>query len=138
MRGLDLYNFNMFERGKRFLTEQGHEVISPHDIDIEQGFVAVKFHYVPDPYVGGMLRCFTSVELTDLFSIEKALRRDFNAITRCGGISLLPGSVESEGTAREISVARWCGLEVFQHDPIKRAFEPAVFEGEKPWRLASV
>lgn len=132
MRGLPLYNFNTFEQGKRYLTELGHEVVSPHDIDIEEGLVAVKFHYTNG---NGMMRCFTEVKLTPLFSIERALKRDFAAITQCDAISLLPGAAESQGTAREISVARWCGLHVFAHDPDRKTFEPAVFVQEQPWRL---
>lgn len=115
MRGLPLFNFQAFEEGAHALRACGLNVTSPHDVDIEERLVDVEFFRNA---LG--LRTFVRVELTPRFSIERALRRDFEEICRSQAIALLPGAEHSEGTQREIQVAKWIGLPIPDHDSMVR------------------
>lgn len=125
MRGLPLYNFQAFEDGARQLRNLGHQVVSPHDIDVEKGYVEVKYDKTWGSETPWSSKHFTYVETTDLFTIERALRGDFAAICTCDALSCLPGWQESEGTRKEIQVAHWIGLPLYEHDPYSNMFEEA-------------
>lgn len=119
MRGYPLYNYQNFEDATVALRKQGHAVISPHEIDMELGYVdvagttqyAVLADGTPD-VMAGAHRTFTSVELTDKFSMEKALAYDLRVITQQDAIALLPGWEYSEGAGKEKLVAEWTGVKV--------------------------
>ena len=121
MRDIANFNFQAFEDGMWMLRDLGHDVVSPHEIDIAEGLVASWHRNGLEGH-----RVFDKVELTPAFSLEAALRRDFAEITHCDVISFLPGWFNSEGCRKELSVAKWCGLDVYIHDPkgMGAYFEP--------------
>jgi len=118
MRGYDNYNFQEFEQGASYLAWLGHEVVSPHEIDIQEGYVHAKFHYIPAyasfiPHV----RRFSSVNLTSKFDIQTVLQRDIREVTQCDAIGFLVGSDDSVGARHEAYVASVCGLTFFEVVP---------------------
>jgi hypothetical protein len=101
MRGVPWFNFLAFNRAKEVLQEQGWEVISPADMDIEEGFNPFTlppgwdWNVVPDD-----------------FSFDDAVQRDLDAIAQCDAIYMLDGWEKSKGAKAELAVAQWRGLEV--------------------------
>ena len=69
MRGYYNYNFQQFEDATAYLRWLGHEVVSPHEIDIEQGWVGVQRGRTSEPV-------FTDVWTTDTFDFKQAIKRD--------------------------------------------------------------
>jgi hypothetical protein len=86
MRGHPLYNFPAFDAAASHLRAYGHEVISPADMDREQGF---------DPQ-------WATISDEEY---EAAMARDLAAIERCDGIYLLRGWERSQGARREVAKA---------------------------------
>lgn len=117
MRGREHYNFNEFERGKNYLQWLGHEVISPHDLDILHG--NVYYHAKAWLTARGRIREFLWVELTPEFNMERALKMDVSALAQCDAISLLPGWEDSEGCAVERAVAELLKMPIHYHDPYR-------------------
>lgn len=115
MRGLPNYNFPAFDAAREFLTDMGIEVVNPADIDREAGFVTES----PDG----------EVLLTEHFSIQEALRRDFAAICRCEAVACLPGWEYSSGSLAERRVAAEVGRSFWRVDPFARTLEPEVVIG---------
>lgn len=111
MRGIPLYNFPAFEAGTARLRELGYFVVSPAEIDVQEGYVTVEREHVYE-YDS---KPITSVELTEKFSIEAALRRDYREITRVDMVVFLPGWENSAGCAGELRVARECGVPVVEY-----------------------
>jgi hypothetical protein len=111
MRDCPLFNFQLFEDGACHLRDLEHEVISPHEIDIDEKLVEVEYE-LRDGHI-----FYTSVILTPKFSIEAALKRDFAAIATCDAISFLPDFSLSSGSMREFHVARWLGIPAYIHAP---------------------
>lgn len=105
MRGYDHYNYPLFEAATNALRDAGHDVVSPHEIDMEEGYV---------DFERDENGAFTRVELTELFTMEKALARDFREIIGADAIVLLPGWHDSQGAMKERQVAIDTGTEVFQ------------------------
>lgn len=96
MRGIPEFNFPEFATATTILREHGHEVISPAEHDLENGF---------DP--AGM----TGVEdLTGLFDLRAALAWDLQQVSTCDGVFLLPGWEKSSGARAEIACAAALGL----------------------------
>lgn len=94
MRGILEYNFPAFRRQAWLLRELGFEVISPHEMDEENGF---------DPFLD---------KADDQF-LRQAMNRDLSAICeRCTAIALLPGWEKSKGVQVELALARFLDLEV--------------------------
>lgn len=96
MRGLPGLNFGSFDEAADTLRADGHEVVSPAEIDRELGL---------DP----------NQPLPASFTIEDAMRRDLRAVTECDAIALLPGWESSEGVRHELAAARACGLGIFEY-----------------------
>ena len=114
MRGLANYNFRAFDAARDFLIGLGHDVVSPADIDRAAGFVTER---------DGV------VELTPAFSIDKALRQDFKAITTCDAVAFLPGWEASSGSLAERRVAIDVGCALWRIDPGAGTFEREVVIG---------
>lgn len=130
MRGLPLYNYQWFEDATVSLRRKGYTVRTPHEMDMDAGFVTAEFTYEilhhTDPlrplWLGDdARRRFTRVDLTDDFTIEAALRLDVQAIVKCDAVAFLPGWRLSDGCQKEDSVRRWCGIPRYevmvQHAP---------------------
>lgn len=119
MRNYENFNFQAFEDGMRYLEWQVDEVVSPHEIDMAEGYVTAKFDWVllNNYETDKFQRRFSSVELTDTFDIETVLRRDIREITSCDAIVFLPGSDNSEGARHEAFVAQVCGLQFYEVVP---------------------
>lgn len=127
MRGYDQYNFNRFELGAVYLTHMlGHTVVSPHELDILAGDVVVQYEYntldlgsAHVPY-----RRFTDVEWVgegeagSNDSFAQCMRRDLAVVADgVDAVSFLPGWERSTGSKIEAQVARWCGRDIYEHDP---------------------
>jgi hypothetical protein len=119
MRGHDNYNFNEFSKGEAYLKWLGHDVVSPHTIDIDEGYVSVAFVQVYHGPTEQWYDHFYDVKLTDEFRVEKALQRDIREILDCDAIALLPGWSSSEGARLEFQVAVGIGLYVYYVDPFE-------------------
>lgn len=111
MRGFPLYNYQAFEDGMRHLERLGHEVVSPHNIDIERGWVDASWH------TEGSRVVFDRVDLTsERFPMELALAYDIDFICNdAEGVSFLPGWTKSSGARAEYAAAVAVGKPVFLH-----------------------
>jgi nucleoside 2-deoxyribosyltransferase len=101
MRGKPRFNFGEFARAAKWLRNQGHEVVSPAELDLAEGF---------DPSNPGEI----SKE-----RYESWMKRDFAAIEKCDTIALLPGWRMSEGAMREYEFAmslKMMALVITQYD----------------------
>ena len=114
MRGYRNYNFPAFDAARDHLVGLGHEVTSPADLDRAAGFVT--------EHEG-------CVELTDAFSIHKALRQDLAVITSCDAVAFLPGWEASAGSLAERRVAMDVGCQLWRVDPVAETFEREVVVG---------
>ena len=103
MRGYHNYNFQQFEDATAYLRWLGHVVVSPHEIDIEQGWVGVKRGRTLE-------HAFTDVWTTDTFDFKQAIKRDIREITEVDAVAFLPMWKLSQGSQIENQVREWCGL----------------------------
>ncbi len=97
MNGIPEYNFPWFDRNRDYLQYLGHEVVSPADIDRQEGFT------------------------TDLDFTENdwyaALRRDFSVISlECDGIAFGPDWANSRGARAERAVGTLLGMPFYRVD----------------------
>lgn len=92
MRGFHKFNFPAFDAAAEEIRKLGWEVISPADIDRENGF---------DP---------EDDEEPDLLPI---IKRDVKAILECDAIIMLPGWENSTGANAEIGLAYWAGMKCY-------------------------
>lgn len=113
MRGHPNLNFDKFERGASLLRGLGHTVVSPAEIDEVEGYVLV-FRDGDE---------ILSVQTTALFSIERALNRDFAAITEGDSIVFMPGWLSSPGCKAEYFCAMATGKDFYTLDPYALKFE---------------
>lgn len=104
MRGRLLYNYQLFEDAANWLRCQGYHVISPHELDIDYGYVTA------DWYVANGKRVYTKVELTDKFDIYQVMRLDLRLITQVDAVVFLPGWQGSSGSKMEDTVREFCGV----------------------------
>jgi len=93
MRGIPLFNFPAFQAAASALRAQGHEVVSPAELDVNAGFDPAKD--TPE-------------------TLSFYMRRDLPEVCACDGIAFLPGWGGSEGASNEEHVARMCGLRQFE------------------------
>lgn len=93
MRGYDKWNFPAFDAGRNLLLAEGHEVISPADLDRARG-----------------INEETTVFEANEFQV--AIRIDTIALLNCTGIYLLTGWENSTGAKYEHHVAKTFGLEI--------------------------
>lgn len=90
MTGYKYFNFPMFLWIAAWLRAQGHEVLSPAEKDIENG-------YAQWDAVSGDLRLTVSTEYL--------LALDVRLICKCEAVVLLPGWKESPGVSLELAAA---------------------------------
>jgi hypothetical protein len=90
MRGYDKYNFPAFDEVRDRAIAQGHEVISPADMDRELGFDEN-----------------TPIDRIDEKFMRDAAERDLAAVIECDAVALLPGWEKSMGASAERAVAVW-------------------------------
>jgi hypothetical protein len=94
MRGYPRFNFDAFDHARDVLNSQGHEAVSPADLDRDAGLN-------PD------------LPLPEGFNLRDCIMRDINAILTCDGIVLLDRWQDSKGVAVEKALAEFLGLKVF-------------------------
>lgn len=94
MRGYKSFNFAAFDLAAALWRSRGWEVISPADMDRAIGFDPDKDAATPE-------------------FLEKAMKRDMEAILDCDAIAMLPNWRDSEGAMKEYDYARKIGLFVF-------------------------
>ena len=83
MRGKPVFNFPLFAEATANLRAHGHDVISPAEAVIEDGFDTENPGYISQE------------------RYEAWMARDFDFIDKSEGICLLPGWTESPGAIRE-------------------------------------
>jgi hypothetical protein len=114
MRGYDLFNFDTFELGASYLRWLHHEVVSPHEIHLIEGLVHAQYTWGWRESMSwekiDSCRQFSSVELTDKFSIEAALQRDIAVIATVDAVAFLPGWEQSSDCQDKDQVRQLCGL----------------------------
>lgn len=99
MTGYAKFNFPMFEEATRYLRNQGWEIVSPAEMDIEAGLD-------PDSSLP-----FTVKQYRD------ALARDLRAVMDCDSLILLMGWERSSGAQAELALAKQLGHEIFLYTP---------------------
>jgi hypothetical protein len=137
MRGKPLYNYQDFEDATQWLRRGGHDVTSPHEIDMQLGYVRVAGTREQQLETDGRViagtpqrNIYTKVELTDKFVMEKALAYDLRVITQMDAIALLPGWEDSEGALKEKQVAEWIGIKVLYLE--KNGLNEWLYQGHAP------
>lgn len=98
MRGRPFFNFPAFDAARDGLIAQGHEVVSPADLDRQIGF---------DPYT--LDPDWDWNTLPAHFNLADAIARDLAAIQAVDAYWALPGWENSLGASAEIGVLRWRG-----------------------------
>ena len=111
MTGIAEYNFPLFREAARALRYAGHSVVSPVEMDEEDGF---------DPH--------TQEPLTDV-EYSAFLARDLQAVAdpKVVAVVVLPGWEESRGARLEVMVARGLGKAVLSYpslDPVGEVAAP--------------
>lgn len=97
MRGIPDFNFPAFTWAAATLREGGgHEVISPAEHDLENGFNPM-----------GMAG---HEDLDGIFDLRAALAWDLQQVATCDGVFLLPGWEKSSGARAELACAAALGL----------------------------
>lgn len=101
MRGIPEYNFPAFHAAAKSLREQGHEVWSPAERDLQQdGFDPAKDKAHPIRYY---------------------MRYDLPAVLESDAVAVLPGWENSTGAKLEVHVARVCDIPVLRADTLEAA-----------------
>lgn len=103
MSGLPEFNFPAFDAAAYRLRNQGHEVISPADLDRQDGF---------DPSGA------TGFEVLSLAFRERFARNDLQALLEVDAVALLPGWQDSTGARNEVRIACWLGLPLLDADTL--------------------
>ena len=101
MRGIPLFNFPAFRSAADALRCLGHEVVSPAEEDLSEGF---------EPTLD--MDTSASSEDFTLDDYHAAMRRDIAAILTVDAIATLPGWEESQGALVEVAVAKAIGIPV--------------------------
>lgn len=96
MQGFPEFNFPAFAATAAALRMAGYDILSPHELDLENGF---------DPKV---VRTVTREQ------VQGFLRRDMLALARCQSIALMPGWRLSKGANLELAVAERIGCQVYE------------------------
>lgn len=106
MTNLELFNFPAFDAAAIRLRKEGHEVRSPHEMDLNMGVVVMRGR-------GGEI---ISVDVPKDWSFYEAIKKDLEAIDWAEGIYLLPGWSKSLGAGIERDHAIVTGKEII-YDP---------------------
>lgn len=110
MRGIAEFNFPAFRAATKALRDGGYRVVSPHEMDEEQG-------YFWDGFTG--LEDLSSYN----FDMTERLTDDILVIGLSAGVVTLPGWENSSGACAEAAFAYATGK------PVYRYFEPDRFNG---------
>ncbi len=124
MTNIENYNFPEFFRIAKQLRVAGHEVESPAEYDIENGWVRVEFL---NPATGNWLDCcgvgcneldryehrYTT---TPAFDYDAALAKDCELIHECDGIVMMEGWQQSNGARKELRAAQDAKKQVFFYE----------------------
>jgi len=98
MRSRPGFNFAAFDSAAAVLREQGHEIISPAEMDRALGFEGLTASESDFAALGGL---------------PAAMRRDLAALLEVEAIVLLPGWQHSEGTKIELFFAQTLGIPAY-------------------------
>lgn len=115
MTGKPLFNFPEFDRVRDLWKLFGWTVVSPADMNRENGFDP------SNPYL-------EPPTLTKEFQ-EEALRRDVEALLDVNAVVMLDGWQHSTGARAEYCIARWRHIPVYDE---RGNFIPSLFDGLKP------
>ena len=96
MRGIDQFNFPAFHDATKALRQQGLNVLSPAEHDLETGFNPV-------------------TDTEEDFDLPAAMRWDIQAVLKSDAVVLLPGWQRSSGTAIELIVAKAIGTPALEY-----------------------
>jgi hypothetical protein len=114
MRGHPRFNHDAFEAATNLLRTYGFDIVSPAEMDVEEGLNPDD----PMSWNGDLHSC---------------MMRDVEAIQDVEAIILLPGWKESRGACFETSVAWYLGKKIYQYAPFDerritpvKALEPRV------------
>jgi len=102
MRGYHLYNFPAFDKARDEFEGEGWSVVSPADIDRDNGF---------DPI--NLPADFDWNDIPDELELMDCIDRDLKAVKECDAILMLDGWRKSLGATAERAVAKWAMKEVF-------------------------
>lgn len=108
MSGIKSFNIPAFNSAAKRLREQGHEVIVPHEEDVNNG---VTINELMASEHGD------TTELTSKITWGECLARDVKLIADAGveAIVVLPGWCNSRGARLEVYTALLCELPVFYY-----------------------
>lgn len=96
MRNVEKFNFPAFEAAEQDLLSQGIDVISPHSMDINEGFNPMDGDVEPP-------------------ATEDCARRDVDAIFEVDVLVLLPNWQTSRGARAEKALADWLEKPCFEY-----------------------
>lgn len=96
MRGLPEHNFPAFHEAAKGLRDQGHEVWSPAEHDLSEGFDPVNDKPLP---------------------LSHYMTHDLPAVCQSDAVACLHGWEKSDGAKLEVYVAQKCGKPVFKVTP---------------------
>lgn len=114
MTGIDYFNFPAFDKAKEYLKSQGHEVISPADINREAGIDPDKIYNDARKNRAYGIPKKTWSELPKGQNMKDIVRRDINAMLDCDCVYILNGWKDSKGARSEVSVATWAGMGIIK------------------------
>jgi hypothetical protein len=98
MRGIPEYNFPAFEAACKRLREMGHDVWSPHERDLADGF---------------------NPKTDKAHSLKHYMKIDLPAVLDCDIVAVLPGWENSQGAKLEVHTANECGMVVFDAETLQ-------------------
>jgi hypothetical protein len=108
MRGYRYYNCQAFRDAAIHLRDKGWKVVSPVELDEEEGF---DFESLPSDHDW----CNVPEEM----DLAGTLLRDLVALKDCDAIYLLHGWRNSKGANLEYQFAKLVGLQIFEQSPFK-------------------
>lgn len=105
MRGIKHFNFPMFRECEEYLMEVGlgvEPIFNParHDAEV------LGMGWQPDE----------TQEVTEA-QLHSWMRKDLTEVAASNLMVLLPGWGGSQGSRREVQVARWCGVHITEYEP---------------------
>lgn len=104
MTGIDRFNFPAFDDAARRLRRDGYAVISPAEMDREDGFDE-----------SGL----TGHETLSVAEYQRFARNDLGALLQVDMVVLLPGWRQSTGATNESNIAAWLGLPCYEYQTIR-------------------
>lgn len=112
MRGIENWNFPAFDLARDRLVAAGYEVVSPADMDRENGLD-------PDTLADPVLNFLREEDWRKTpiwFDLPAAIERDKAELLQCDMVALLPGWEKSEGANEEVRLASQAGISIAPAD----------------------